>query len=489
MPNFNSTNKNDLRIKLLIPELENIVGKEHVLSLPVDLAVYDCDADTLDKACPDLVVLPGCTAEVQQVVKLATIHEIPLVPRGAGTGLSGGAIAVCGGIVLPLTRMTRILEINPDQMTVVVETGVTNTAVSDAVKKYGLYYPPDPSSQKASTIGGNLAENAGGPHTLKYGTTISHVLGATIILPDGILVHLGGKSSKCLGLDLLGTFIGSEGTLGIVTEAILQLTPLPEKVETMMVYFPQIENGGQAVSDIVAKGVIAAAMEMIDQITLQAVDKAMQLGLNQDAGALLIVELDGPSALIESDKKSVFECVANNKGFGVQWAQSQSQREVIWTARKAALSSLGQIAPDGYVLDGVVPRSRLAAAIREIKAIGQKHQITIANVYHAGDGNLHPCLLFHRDNLDEVKQVIAAGKEILKLCVDLGGTLSGEHGIGVEKLAEMSLAFSEPEMLAMSWVHETFNPLSLLNPGKVLPSVRTCGESGVRSLLRYKLSC
>jgi glycolate oxidase len=469
-------------------KLKKVVGDDYVLSAPIDLACYESDGDTLDVAVPDLVVLPRTTSEVQQVVALANEFKVPFTPRGAGTGLSGGATPVMGGISLVLTRMTKILEVDPDNMVAHVEVGVTNAAVSKAAEKYNLYFAPDPSSQVASTIGGNLAENAGGAHTLKYGLTLNNVVGATVVLPDGQLLKLGGSVRDSLGLDLLGVMVGSEGTLGIATEAYLKLTPRAEGVETMLAYFPSLEAGGQAVSDIVASGIIPAAMEMIDQLTLRCVEDALGLGLRRDAPALMIVELDGPSAAIALEKATVEAACHKNACLDITWATNSKERANIWKARKSAFSSLGRLAPHGYVLDGVIPRSKLAAAISEIQSIGERHKVTIANVYHAGDGNLHPCLLYNRDNESEVRAVLLAAREILELCVHLGGTLSGEHGIGVEKLREMSIAFEADDLEAMAKLRNAFNPQELCNPGKVVPSPKSCGESGARPLLRHKLS-
>lgn len=474
--------------KQLEDELVGVVGRDFVLSSPVDLCVYECDGETLDVARPDLVVLPASTDEVISVVRLAGKYGVPLTPRGAATGLSGGATTVAGGVSLVLTRMTRVIEIDPDNMSAVVEVGVTNAAVSRAAEKFGLYFAPDPSSQAACTVGGNIAENAGGPHTLKYGTTTNHVLGARVVLPDGSAITLGGQTRDYLSLDLLGVLVGSEGTLGIVTESVLRLMVRPEAIETMIAYFPSVAAGGQAVSDIVAAGVIPAAMEMVDQLTLRAVEDALGLGLDRSAGALLIVELDGPRAGIAVHKEVVVESALKNGATTLKWAADEGERASIWKARKAAFGSLGRISPHGYVLDGVIPRSKLSEAITRIAGIGQKYDLVIANVYHAGDGNLHPCLLYNRDDLDQVKRVIAAGRDILELCVSLGGTLSGEHGIGVEKILEMPYVFSQADLRAMEWVREAFNPAGLLNPGKVLPSPKTCGESGGRALLRHQLS-
>lgn len=475
---------------MLIKELRQIVGVRYVLFSPVDLAVYECDAETLDVARPDFVVLPGSTNEVVAVVKLANKYNVPFSPRGAGTGLSGGSTAIMGGISLVLTRMTRIIEIDPTARVAVVEVGVTNASVSEAAAPYNLHFAPDPSSQIASTIGGNIAENAGGPHTLKYGMTTNHVLGLTLVLPDGSTTVIGGKARDRLSMDLLGVFVGSEGTLGLATEAILNLIPSAAAVETLMAYFPTVAQGGQAVSDIIASGVVPAAMEMIDGLTLNAVEDALHMGLKREAGCLLIIELDGPKAGIHAHRILVEKHVKANGVLEAHWAADALERAKIWKARKSAFGSLGRIAPHGYVLDGVIPRSKLKEAINAIEKIGVKHNLMIANVYHAGDGNLHPCLLYHKENTDEVKRVIKAGREILELCVSLGGTLSGEHGIGIEKILEMSLVFSQAELNAMNKVREAFDfsGKGLCNPGKVIPTPKKCGESGARPLLRHQLT-
>jgi glycolate oxidase len=468
-------------------QLREIVGDNYVLSSKVDLSVYECDAETLDIAVPDLVVLPKSTAEVAAVLALVHGHNIPVSPRGAGTGLSGGSTTVTGGISLVLTRMNKVLSVDPLDRVAVVQIGATNASVSEAAEKFSLYFAPDPSSQSASTIGGNVAENSGGPHTLKYGMTTNHVMGLTVVLSNGEILTLGGRTRTKEGLDLLGVFVGSEGTLGIATEAILKLIPRAKAVETMLAYFTTVESAGQAVSDVIAAGVVPAAMEMIDQLTLNAVEDSSHMGLNRDAAALLIVELDGPRTGITIQRKIVEECIDRNSAISVQWANDAYERAKIWKARKSAFGALGRIAPHGYVLDGVIPRSKLASTITEIAKIGEQLNLTIANVYHAGDGNLHPCILYHRDNVDEVRRVIQAGREILELCVRLGGTLSGEHGIGIEKILDMPNVFSEESLESMRWVKQSFDPENICNPSKVIPAPKSCGESGSRPLLRHKL--
>ncbi|MDR3612386.1 MAG: FAD-linked oxidase C-terminal domain-containing protein [Candidatus Obscuribacterales bacterium] len=473
--------------KKILQELQAVVGLPYVLTGDVDLSVYECDAETLDVARPDCVVLPANTEQVAKIVKIANKYQIPFSPRGAGTGLSGGATTIMGGISLVLTRLNKILKIDENQKIAVVQVGVTNVSVSEAAHPFELYFAPDPSSQLASTIGGNIAENAGGPHCLKYGMTTNHVLGMTVVLPDGAIVYLGGRTRPNQGLDLLGAFIGSEGTLGIVTEATLNLVPRPQAVETMVSYFSSVEDAGQCVADIIAHGVVPAAMELIDGPTLNAVEDAFAMGLLRSARALLIVELDGPRTGITVHKEIVEACSHKNKVMELHWAEDLVTRAKIWKARKSAFAAYGRIAPHAYVLDGVIPRSKLAEMLRRIGSIAEKYQLTIANVCHAGDGNMHPCILFHRDNADELRRVMLAGREILNACVEFGGTLSGEHGIGIEKVSEMPELFSDSDLKAMASFREAFNPDGICNPGKVLPAVKNCGESGMRALLRYSI--
>lgn len=472
---------------LLADELVRVVGKNYVLSTPLALSLYECDAETMDVAKPDLVVLPKTTEEVQRVINLANKYAMPFTARGAATGLSGGATTVYGGISLVLTRMNRILKIDPKDMVAEVQVGVTNLSVSQAAAPYGLYFAPDPSSQSASTIGGNLAENSGGPHTLKYGMTVHHVLSTKVVLPDGGVTIFGGRAKDKISLDLLGLLVGSEGTLGVATEATVRLLPRASFVETMLAYFPSVAAGGQAVSDIVAHGVVPAAMEMIDSLTLNAVEDYLHMGLDRTAGCLLVVELDGPKESIHVEREIVEFVSKENGSTSLSWAKDEKERAQIWKARKTSFGALGRIAPHGYVLDGVIPRSKLKEAIESIAEIGEKHDLTIANVYHAGDGNLHPCLLYHRENEDEVRRVMLAGREILELCVHLGGTLSGEHGIGIEKVHEMPMAFRPLDLEAMTWVKHAFDPRGISNPGKIIPNLKSCGESGMRPLLRHKL--
>jgi len=472
----------------IVRSLKNIVGENNVLEQRIDRALYACDGETLDRSLPDLIVLPGNTEELQAVVKMARRYKMPFTARGAGTGLSGGATTVCGGISLVLSRMTKIINIDPENETALVESGVTNSAVSQAAAKYNLCFAPDPSSQAASTIGGNIAENAGGPHTLKYGTTTDHVLGMKVVLPDGTLATYGSGTVCRTGFDWLSLLTGSEGTLGVVAQATLRLLRVPEAVETALVYFSTLESAALAVSDIVAAGIIPCAMEMIDQLTINAVEDSFKLGLNRQARALLIIEIDGTRLAVEREKNKIASMLEGHETIGFAWAKGAQERAHMWKARKSAVAAYGRLASHGYVLDGVVPRAKLAPALKVIQDIANQYKVLIANVVHAGDGNLHPCLLYNGNDEQEVARVLKSSYAILKMCVDMGGTLSGEHGIGIEKAEAMPFLFAPDDLLVMEWVKKAFDPNLYCNPGKILPNPAICGESGMRPLARHKLS-
>ncbi len=474
---------------LLIKSFQQIIGENNVLIDLPDRIVYECDAETVDQGIPDLVLLPGSTAEVAQVVRLASQHQLKIIPRGAGTGLSGGATPYLGGICLALTRMKKIMEINPQLNMVHVETGITNVEVSKACLRYGLQFPCDPSSQLASTIGGNIAENAGGAHTLKCGTTGAHVNGIVMVNAIGDIVTLGQKFNNPLDLDFLHLVIGSEGTLGIVCEAYLNITAIPQSIETAVVYFDSLEQAAYVVSDIIAHGIIPGALELIDDVTIKATEASFNLGLNTEAEAMLLIELDGSCNRVFTEKTQITEILTQHTIISMQWAKTASDRQNLWKARKSAFASLGRLASHGYVLDGVIPRSKLAIAISLIRQIANKHDLKVANVYHAGDGNLHPCLLFNKSNPNVLNRVLIAAREILLVCLDLGGTLSGEHGIGLEKLWEMNDAFTSDTIDFMQTIKNVFDPRDLFNPGKVLPNPKLCGESRIDNLARFKLSC
>ncbi len=454
----------------LVGWLQDIVGNDGVVSHPTELSVYDCDGYTLEKSAPDVVVLPRSTDEVAAVLKLLRREGVPFVPRGTGTGLSGGCLPLGAPVMVSLSRMNRILELDPANRRAVVQSGVINAWVSRAAKPHGLHYVPDPSSQMACSIGGNVAENSGGPHTLKYGVTTNHVLGVTLVLPDGEVVRLGGMTEDAPGYDLLGVTVGSEGTFGIVTEAILKLHPLPQACKTLLAVFDSVADGSAAVSAIIAGGIVPAALEMLDHLIIQAVEDAFQFGFPRDAGAVLIAELDGPEAGLEGAAGKVREVCEANGATEIRVARDDREREALWKCRKRAFGALGRLAPNFCCQDGVVPPNRLPEIMERIAAIGKDYDLRIGNVFHAGDGNIHPILLYDERDRDETERVVAAGREILRECVRLGGSLTGEHGIGVEKVALMPLIFTPDDLRTMEAVRAVFDPDDRCNPNKIFPS-------------------
>ena len=452
----------------IIRDLERIVGRANVIYHPEDLLVYEYDG-SIDRAVPQAVVLPSSTEEVSKVVALAHREDLPVVGRGAGTGLSGGAIANLGGIQLALTRMKRILELDVDNRLAVVEPGVVNLDLDHQARRYGLRYAPDPSSQKACSLGGNVAENAGGPHCLAYGVTTNHVLGIEVVLEDGTIARLGGKGRDVPGYDLRGVFVGSEGTFAIATRITVCLLPLPESVRTLLGVFPDVDSACTAVSSIIGRGIVPAAMEMIDALCIKAILNVSKGVFPQDAGSVLLIEVEG---LTEEVDELVPQVEATMYGAGareVRIAVDPEERERLWAARKGAFGALGTLAPNYYLVDGVVPRTRLTEALQRVAEIGQRYGILVANVFHAGDGNLHPCMAFDERQPGATEKVIEAGGEMMKLCAELGGTLTGEHGIGLEKRAYMPLIFSQQDMEAMIKVRKAFSPSDRFNPGKIFP--------------------
>lgn len=458
--------------KTLVKELESILGQERVISDYEDLLVYDCDGLTINKAVPDVVVLPESTEEVQAIVCLANRMEVPFVARGAGTGLSGGALPLRGGIVISLVRMNRILEVDAANRRAVVEPGVVNQQLSEAVRPLGLHFAPDPSSQQSCTIGGNVAENAGGPHTLKYGVTTNHVLGLEVVLPDGEVVFLGGKAEDGAGYDLVGLMVGSEGTLGIVTKVVVRLTPMPEALNTILAIYDSLDAATQTVSSIIAGGIIPAAVEMMDRVTLGAVEDYIQAGYPRDAEAVLLIEVDGLREGVERRAGTVVETCRKMGAREVRVARGEEQRALLWQGRKRAFGAFGRISRSYYTLDGVIPRSKLPEVLPKVYEVGRRYGLRIANVFHAGDGNLHPIILFDERDIDQVRRTLQAAGDILRLCVEAGGTISGEHGIGLEKMEAMKLVFSPEDMESMKRVKRAFDPSGLCNPGKIFPEER-----------------
>jgi glycolate oxidase subunit GlcD len=460
----------------LVRELAAIVGEEGVIAEPGRLLVYESDGLTAYRVTPRAMILPRGTAQVADVVRLLARADIPFVPRGAGTGLSGGALALEGAVLIGLSRMVRILELDPANRRARVEPGVINARLSREAAPHGLHYAPDPSSQSACTIGGNVAENAGGPHCLKYGVTSNHILGLTVVLPDGEVVRLGPRAGEQQGYDLVGLFVGSEGTFGIATEIEVRLTPLPEAVETVLGIFDRIEDASHAVSAIIAEGLLPAAMELIDQATIRAVEESVfAAGYPTDAEAALVVEFDGPLAGLADEAERGTRICAEHGAREVRRTRDETERATLWQGRKKSFGALGRLAPELLVQDAVVPRTKLPAVLAEVMRVRDAYRLKIANVFHAGDGNLHPCILFDRRDADEVQRVEAASREIVAACVAAGGSITGEHGIGYDKREYMELIFSDAELEAMCAVRRVFNPRGLANPAKVLP-VRVCRE-------------
>jgi glycolate oxidase len=453
--------------------LERYAAITQTIHEPEQLRTYECDGLTGHRVVPSLVALPGSAAEVQAVIRLCAEERIPFVARGAGTGLSGGALPVADGIVISLARLTGILEIDLERGYVVVEPGVANLDVTRAVAGAGFYYAPDPSSQQVCTIGGNVAENSGGAHCLKYGFTVNHVLAAEVVLPDGELVELSVWDD---GPDLLGAFIGSEGTLGIATKLTLRILRAPEAVRTLLAGFGHTDEAGEAVSGLIAGGILPAAIEMMDAVTIEAAEAAVGANYPDGCGAVLIVELDGPVEQVEEDLGRVHEICRANAAREVRIASDPADRASVWRGRKAAFASVGRISPDYYVQDGVVPRTQLPMVLRRIDELSRTHGLRVGNVFHAGDGNLHPLVLYDGRVEGEAARAEQLSSQILEICVDAGGSITGEHGVGTDKACAMPLMFGEDDLAAMQRLRAGFDPLGLANPGKLFPTPRLCGE-------------
>ena len=451
--------------------LESIVGARHVITDQNRLLVYESDGLTAYRVAPRAVVLPGSTGEVAEVVALLHGEGIAVIPRGAGTGLSGGALPTTDGVIVGTARMSRILDIDPVDRIARVEPGVINARLTEATRPFGLYYAPDPSSQSACTLGGNVAENSGGPHCLKYGVTSRYVTGLTVVLAGGETVRLGGVGREAIGgIDLVGLFVGSEGCFGIASEIEVRLLPLPQGVRTLLGIFETMEAAGHAVTSIIGSGLLPAAVEIVDKATIEAVEASVfAAGYPTDAGAALVIEFDGTEAGLDEDTDRAERCCLDAGAREVRRAASQVEREGLWKGRKKAFGAMGRIAPDLLVQDATVPRTRLPEVLARIGDIGDRYQLKIANVFHAGDGNLHPNILFDRQNADELARVERASREIMALCVSVGGTITGEHGVGVDKRGYMSLVHDEVELDMLRRVRRVFDPQGLFNPGKVLP--------------------
>jgi glycolate oxidase len=463
-------------VNIVLDRLRSIVGRDALLTSPSDLLVYECDGFTIEKNKPDVVVFPTSTEQVVQVVKACHEAGVPFLPRGAGTSLAGGCLPVGGGVMIALTRMKRILEVHTRDRYAVVEPGVVNLWLTNHLKPMGYHFAPDPSSQGACTIGGNAATNSGGPHTLKYGVTVNHVLGLELVLPDGRVVQTGGPTEDNPGYDLTGVVVGSEGTFGVVTKIWVRITRNPTAYRTLLGVFETVDDATNTISDIIGAGIVPAALEMLDSLILQAVEAAFHFGFPLDAGAVLIMEVDGLEAGLDSDAERMIEIAKKNNAREVRRAGSDAERLLLWKSRKQAFGAVGRLAPSYCTQDGVVPRTKLPHILREIQRIGRHYDLRVCNVFHAGDGNIHPILLFDERDADQVQRVLKASHEILEECVKVGGSVTGEHGIGVEKIDFMPKLFTPEDLGMMLRLRSAFNPEGRCSPAKMLPTAGACIE-------------
>ena len=459
----------------IVEQLRRLLPAEQVLWRDYDLMLYEYDG-SIDKHRPAAVVFPLSTAEVSQVVRACHRLGVPYTARGAGTGLSGGAIPAQGGVLISLARMNRILEVDVENLRAIVEPGVVNLRLGQATAVYGLTYVPDPSSQKACTIGGNVGENSGGPHTLRYGVTTNHTLGLEVVLPDGEIVQLGGSALDTPGYDLVGLLVGSEGTLGIVTRIWVRLVPVAETVKTILAVFANMEDASSAVAGLIARRIVPAAIEMMDNLTIRAIESRAKAGYPVDAEGVVLIEVDGLREDVDAQARAVDEVCRENRALDVRLAKDEAERAALWAGRKGAFAAIGRLTPDYYTVDGVVPRTKLPATLARIEAISRESGFRIANVFHAGDGNLHPLIMWDADVPGAEEKVIDAGAEIMRVCAEAGGSLSGEHGIGMEKKDLMPLIFSPSDMAQMQRIKDAVDPGGLCNPGKMFPTAGRCLE-------------
>ncbi len=464
----------------LVDELREIVGLDGVLSARSDLVVYECDGFVIEKNSPDVAVFPRTTEDVSRIVKAASRHGAPIVPRGAGTSLAGGCLPVGGGVMVVLTRMKQILEINVRDRYAVVQPGVVNVWLNQALKGSGFHYAPDPSSQGACTIGGNVATNSGGPHTLKYGVTVNHVLGVEAVLADGRIVQFGGPVEDYPGLDLVGALVGSEGTLAVVTKVWVRLTRNPEGCRTLLGIYDSVDDATNTISEIIGAGIIPAALEMMDQGIVGAVEQAFHFGFPLDAKAVLLIEVDGLEAGLDDQRDRIVAICEKSGAREVRQARDAHERLLLWKCRKQAFGAIGRLSPSYCTQDGVVPRTKLPHILRRIIEIGLKYDIRIVNVFHAGDGNIHPILLFDERVPGASQRVLSASTEILDECIACGGSVTGEHGIGVEKIGFMSKLFTADDLATMERLRAAFNPNNTLSPCKMLPTAGACGMEQTR---------
>ncbi len=464
----------------LLARLREVVGERYAFADPYEMRLYQYDASP-ETALPDIVVIPATSEEVARVVKICAESRVPLTPRSGASSLAGGTVPVEGGVVITFARMDRIIEIDTENLRAVVQPGVVNLALSQALRPHGYYYAPDPSSQGACTIGGNVATNAGGPHTLIYGVTVNHVTGLEVALPSGELVRVGGcKSAEAIGYDLTGLLVGSEGTMAVVTQVWVKIQPLPPVQKTLMAVYPDVATASNAVSAIVRTGILPAAIEMMDKLSIQAIEAASHAGYPLDAGAVLLLEVDGIPAVAQELGERMAKVCRDNGATEVRIARNEQERQALWKGRKGAFSAMGRLSSDFYVMDGVVPRTKLPETLAKIDAISERTGFKICNVFHAGDGNLHPLVLFDAFQPGQYEAVLRIGDEILKLCAQAGGSVTGEHGIGLEKRENIRYVFSDDDLEVMDRVRRVFDPHLLMNPGKVFP-----GNGLQPSALRY----
>lgn len=467
----------DRDTETLIARMTAIVGPHNVLTATADLAVYECDGFTIAKSKPDVVVFPTSTAEIVEIVRACNALDVPFIARGAGTSLAGGCVPVGGGVMIGTARMKTIHEINIRDRYAVVDPGVVNVWLTNALKPYGYHYAPDPSSQGACTIGGNVATNSGGPHTLKYGVTVNHILGVEMVLPDGEVVILGGPTEDSPGYDLTGAVVGSEGTFGIVSRVWVRVTRNPQSYRTLLGIFNDVDDATNAISEIIGAGIVPGALELLDKMILGAVEAAFRFGFPLDAGAVLIMEVDGLESGLQDEADRIEAIALKNNAREVRKANTEAERMALWKARKQAFGTIGRLGYPSYCTqDGVVPRTKLPQIMKFISSVSEKYGLAICNVFHAGDGNIHPILMFDERDPEQVERVLQASSDILTECIRLGGSVTGEHGIGVEKLDFMPMLFAEADLAFMARLRSTFNPENRCSPHKMLPTAGGCAE-------------
>ena len=462
----------------IVSNLKKITKSENVLDHNDEIKPYETDALSAYKQKPLVVVLPENVQEVSKILKYCNEEKIKVIPRGAGTGLSGGALPLQDAILLGLGKFNKILEIDFNNKCVVSQPGVTNLAITHAVQHKGFYYAPDPSSQLACSIGGNVAENSGGVHSLKYGTTTNNILGVELVLMDGTVCRLGGKTLDQEGYDLLGLICGSEGLLGVITEVTVKILKKPQTVRAALIGFPSIEDGGNCVSEIISNGIVPAGMEMMDKALIEATDNFCKAGYPRDAEALMIVELDGTNSEVDELINKVSDIAKKNNSTSIRTSKNEKERLAFWAGRKAAFPACGAMAPDYYCMDGTIPRGKLSEVLKEINRLSKKYNLPVANAFHAGDGNLHPLIMFDANNKEELRKTEEFGAEILKYCVKVGGVLTGEHGVGIEKRELMCEMFNDNDIQQQIKIKKSLDEKNLLNPGKVYPILRKCAEEG-----------